>query len=118
MDKKEILRSIVSMLDDQQHSIGTVLDTISQVAARDRGDLNLSILKLVEEVGELSAANLSSQDYKSHTMSEQDVEQSLKEESIDVLIMAMTVISKIDMTNDEVMSLLKEKCVKWVDQLE
>lgn len=76
-----------------------------------KGSIPTSLIKLGEEVGELNEAYLRSIGYKKEK--ESDANQDLKEECVDVLIMALDIANKLDMTKTELYDLFDKKLDKW-----
>jgi len=66
----------------------------------------------MEELGELAEAVLSYEGaagcaYKGKTLND------IKEESIDVFLVIVAILAKIDMSDEEIKSIIRKKMLKW-----
>jgi NTP pyrophosphatase (non-canonical NTP hydrolase) len=78
-------------------------------------DVDMRIVKLVEEVGEFSSAQLKLTGHKPYKEGETPIEVSNNrcEEIVDVLIVTMDIIHRLGLSEEELNSIVDEKLGKW-----
>lgn len=89
-----------------------LINRIFKVAATEPKSREQLIIKLMEEVGEVSQAHLSTvkasgSQYKELT------DEDFQEELVDTILVTLTLLKKTGITNEELISLLTKKINKW-----
>lgn len=89
-----------------------ILNTIKELSEKEQKSLPEMVLKLVEEVGEVSQAILSvtsasGSEYKNITIED------FKEECVDVLLVILSLFYKVSKDENELYETLNKKIEKW-----
>lgn len=87
---------------------------VKEVADLDpRTNRSLKLIKLQEELGELSAEFLKSEGYKKTDETAADIYEHEKEEAVDVFLMAADILRSYRMTEEEERVITTKKLEKW-----
>lgn len=102
---------------ENENKVTILWDVLHQLSMMDGKSLTESGLKTSEEVGEMAQAILSSQStsgtsYKKKTFAD------VREESVDVIICALSVFIKANGNSLQFKELMNEKCLKWKEVCE
>ena len=90
-----------------------LIDKILQISNEKEGKTKLQLtVKIMEELGELAEAMLSHENITGSEYKNKDIDH-VKEEVIDVIIVAFALTAKLEMTTDEIKSIIERKLVKW-----
>jgi NTP pyrophosphatase (non-canonical NTP hydrolase) len=90
-----------------------VIDKILEISKeKERKDVFQMTLKCMEELGELSQAILSSSGAHGCAHKNKTIDD-VKEEAIDVFIVATALLSKVGLTKEEIISITEKKIIKW-----
>jgi len=91
---------------------------IKTISEHDVADANGITLKAMEELGELVAALLHENGYKSTNKSPKDIRDNQLEEACDVIICMLGVLQKKKFTYKQIIEMLEKKSNKWEAVLE
>lgn len=76
-------------------------------------DMSSKIIKLTEEVGEISSGYLELIGYKTNDLNKEDIKENIREEIADSMIMLMILAQDMDLNIFDFIQLLNKKMVKW-----
>lgn len=98
-------------------NLNEVFDKIQELEARTMAvrpaDPSSKILKLTEELGEVSAGYLQYIDYKTNDIDKNDVMANIQEELADMFIMLMILVKDFGMDKDQFINVVSQKMEKW-----
>jgi NTP pyrophosphatase (non-canonical NTP hydrolase) len=78
--------------------------------------LENKVLKLMEESGELATDTIKLNGYKVSKQSREEIEENMKEEIVDVLLVILDIAHQRNMSEKEISHLMKMKLIKWLDK--
>lgn len=79
----------------------------------DKQTIENMLLKLMEEVGELSCDILKIKQYKVNTEDKKDVLANAKEEVVDCFAILINISEKLDISDEEMVKIFGKKLKKW-----
>ncbi|MCH4172088.1 MAG: MazG-like family protein [Lactobacillus sp.] len=90
-----------------------ILDQVKQAASKEPKTPEQQFLKLSEEVGEAAQAFLSAQAISGNGYKGKHVAD-VQEELVDVLLVTLAILYKLDTTDARLQTLLQQKVAKWL----
>jgi NTP pyrophosphatase (non-canonical NTP hydrolase) len=104
---------------ESTHTIQACFDEarrLSKKAERirpEKSTIENMILKLVEEVGELSCDILKLKQYKVNDEKKEDILTNAKEEVVDCFIILINISEKLDISDEDMVKIFRKKLKKW-----
>jgi hypothetical protein len=106
-------------LDDDftNEDLDYIFDLVKNVSSAQGYGLSERVVKLQEEVGELSAEVLKLRGFKKSDLSKDEIRNNILLETVDCLIMSMDILSHEKFQKKEIIEIADKQIEKWLSQL-
>jgi len=106
-------------LDDDftNEDLDYIFDLVKNVSSAQGYGLSERVVKLQEEVGELSAEVLKLKGFKKSDLSKDEIRNNILLETVDCLIMSMDILSHEKFQKKEIIEIADKQIEKWLSQL-
>ena len=106
-------------LDDDftNEDLDYIFDLVKNVSSAQGYGLSERVIKLQEEVGELSAEVLKLRGFKKSDLSKDEIRNNILLETVDCLIMSMDILSHEKFQKKEIIEIADKQIEKWLSQL-
>ncbi len=106
-------------LDDDftNEDLDYIFDLVRNVSSAQGYGLSERVVKLQEEVGELSAEVLKLRGFKKSDLSKDEIRNNILLETVDCLIMSMDILSHEKFQKKEIIEIADKQIEKWLSQL-
>jgi hypothetical protein len=106
-------------LDDDftNEDLDYIFDLVKNVSSAQVYGLSERVVKLQEEVGELSAEVLKLRGFKKSDLSKDEIRNNILLETVDCLIMSMDILSHEKFQKKEIIEIADKQIEKWLSQL-
>jgi len=92
-----------------------MLKLIKAVSLNEKNTVSQQIIKLMEEIGEMSQAFLICDGAPSCQYRDSSIED-VREEALDAILVLFSILYALDTEEDEVQAILRKKLIKWYGQ--
>jgi len=106
-------------LDDDftNEDLDYIFDLVKNVSSAQGYGLSERVIKLQEEVGELSAEVLKLRGFKKSDLSKDEIRNNILLETVDCLIISMDILSHEKFQKKEIIEIADKQIEKWLSQL-
>lgn len=117
--EKKVTSSIVTNKYLSTHTIQACFDEARRLSRKAekirpaKQTIENMLLKLMEEVGELSCDILKLKQYKVNTENKKDILINAKEEVVDCLTMLINISEKLEISDEDLVKIFGKKLKKW-----
>lgn len=94
-----------------------IVKIVKELSKKEKKDLKERMVKMYEEMGELSAAVLQHLGLKGTKKTPLQVKENILEESVDVFMLTLSLFPLLDYEPDDFLKMLHKKMKKWESKL-
>lgn len=117
-DNEEITNTSLENLKAEKMSFDSIINNIINTGKNDIPGVEKKIIKIMEELGELSEGYLKLTKYKFTTDTEQEIKDNLREETADLFIMIMLIANDLGISMEELQAEICVKIAKWKNKIQ
>lgn len=114
----EITNTPLENFEAEKMSFDSIINNIINTSKYDIPGIDKKIIKMMEELGELSEGYLKLIKYKFTTDTEQEIKNNLREETADLFIMVMLIANDLGISMEELQAEICVKIAKWKNKIE